>query len=127
MWSFFEDGTFFSTVVVLHDETKRLIRTRDYRSMRVFKDYFGGDIPQPARTPERDYMFRVIVDADQWSRYLEVQAMTMQATNFKSEVAANLSHSHPMMHSLHRIWGVMFEYQERQDRQTRGRRNKVRA
>jgi hypothetical protein len=113
MWTFFEDGTFYSCVVDWEDEKQRIVRSRDKRSALLFADFVGGDAGV-VELKKRDYAYRVFTDEQTWERFLQHKASTMKATNFKTAVAVKMGPRHPFMDALHDIWSVMWDYQAKQ-------------
>lgn len=123
MWTFFEDGTMYSTVRSDRDPAVLVVRTRDPRSAQRFASFAGKGSDGVVQLPGRDYGWRVFTDEDTWTRFLEHKARSMRATNFKSMVGSNLGYGHPWLSVLHDVWSVLFTYQ----RQYASRVRKVRS
>ena len=109
MWTFFEDGTFYSAVVNRDDSTQMVVRTRDKRSADILADALD-------RTPTNekgDYAYRVWCSRDEWQSFVDAHIQSAKATNFKSEVGRNIGYKEgkKWLDALHDIWAVMWDLQ----------------
>ena len=111
MWTFFEDGTFYSAVQDENDKDVTWVRARDFRSAEKYAEAVGGEVLEWRGT---DYAYRVKSSRDEWSGYVQEKIWSAEATNFKNEVARNLNDRtirEPFLHALHGVWGEMYDFQ----------------
>lgn len=87
MWTFFENGTFYSAVVDRDDTDVMWVRSRDERSAKILADWAGVDV---VVRENADYLYRVSLNRETWIEYVTVQMNSAKATNFKSEVGRNV-------------------------------------
>ena len=113
MWTFFEDGTFYSAVTDRVDSDLMVIRSRDRQSAERFADWLGGD--HTISDEPGDYAYRVRCSRTDWSDFVADKVDNARATNFKSEVQRNLGvkRGKLMLDALHDIWSVMWDYQRK--------------
>lgn len=108
MWVYTAIG-FFSAVENREDRTRKtlLVRAR----FREDIDRLAGRLhPAPAvvETPERDYMFRVVIPKTVWAKVMAELAEAIDYGNFKSAV-----HGDPVRDRAYmRSWSAMADAQE---------------
>lgn len=118
MWTFFEDGTFFSAVNHRDEPGMMLIRPRDRNSAEKYAEFCekmrGAQTPI-METSKADYQYRVMSTKTEWAGYMAKQVAASQATNFKDEVAKNIGYREggAFLNALHDVWHVMYTYQDR--------------
>lgn len=108
MWMFFEDGTFYSAVVVSSDTKMLCVRSRDEVSAQKLADFSGEEVIQ---LEKRDYAYRSYVSRGVWDDFVSDKIHSAKATNFKTQVSRNTGWDSRIMDALHDIWSVMFRYQ----------------
>lgn len=135
MWIFFEDGTFYSSVVnreVVPFGSARMVRTRDRRSAvelarflvahRLRMSFDGVLETDPllneavvVSRPPADYGWRVLCTEKEWKTFVDWHIYSQEATNFKSEVQRRTGADGERgrwLRVLHDCWSVLYSYQE---------------
>lgn len=107
MWVFTETG-FVSAVVDWSDPATIVVRARDRVSLHPIAS--ATDAPVEP-TPEHDYPFRVRVSRPQFAAWLAESVEAMDYHNFKNRV--DETRGERFHDALSRVWGVMFDVQER--------------
>lgn len=110
MWIFTETG-FVSAVRTAVGSDVIRVRARDAASLEPFVEQFDVVI---ANTPHRDYPYRVEVSTAQFTQFLTWAALTMDYTNFKSQVA--LTRGYDFAHACSDVWSVMHQVEDNQAR-----------
>ena len=126
MWTFFENGTFYSAVVDRDDTDVMWVRSRDERSAKILADWAGVDV---VVRENADYLYRVSLNRETWIEYVTVQMNSAKATNFKSEVGRNVEGEtgRSFLDALHEVWGVMYGHQRREKMRKSGSKSKGRT
>lgn len=125
MWTFFEDGTFYSAVVDRDDKDWMVVRTRDRRSIDRLASFWEK---QPEILEIKgDYRFRVWITRAEWQEFVDSHIQDAKATNFKSQVSRNVGYNEnrEILDALHDIWSVMYDFQTKmRQKETRASKGK---
>ena len=93
-----------------------MVRARVRQHLEALKERFG-DLLGDSEIKEfsgTDYAFRLFVPKSAWSKVVAELTDDLDYDNFKSEVARHQGSSGSAYeHSLHDVWSVMYQLQER--------------
>lgn len=122
MWIFTKYG-FFSVVCARQgsgdsgqavDPDRMMVRARVRDHLESLKDRFPDQLGECEihDSTNTDYAFRLFVDKTAWSQVLAELADETDYDNFKDEVKAHQGPAgEAYVHSLHRVWDVMYRLQ----------------
>lgn len=110
MWIYSKIG-FFSAVADHYRPGFVVVRARFRRDIAALCRLAGevaGETPQPQRTPQRDYLWRISIGNVLWGRMLARLVEDIDYTNFKGAV-----HGDPVRDRAYgRCWSAMREAQD---------------
>lgn len=125
MWLFTKRG-FYSIVGDKLKEGHWQIRARALKDMRNLVDIvkYQGEI---IRTPKADYLYRIVVDANQLMIIMTTLSQDINYTNFKDEIK-HTPDQKDKLDILHPIWSDMFQYQmDQEKKESKPKRRKEKA
>ena len=98
MWVFTTTG-FVSAV---YKDGALQVRARDRKSLTALSKETGAAI---VATPLADYPYRIAITNEQFSKWVQAQALGINYKNFKSEVADTLGYG--FAKPLNQVWSAM--------------------
>ena len=101
MWIFTETG-FVSAVRTEPGSDVIRVRSRDAASLQPILELCDAEI---SRTPHRDYPYRVELSTADFAKFLTWAVLTMDYTNYKSQVHA--TRGYDFAHVLSEVWSIM--------------------
>ena len=105
MWIFTETG-FVSAVKKPGDGGKYAIRARDEESLAGLIEATGAEL---ITTSNSDYKYRIIIEPEQFLKWLTDHASNIEYSNFKNRVAQTRGYKYT--EALHVFWFAMLETQ----------------
>lgn len=109
MWLFTKYGM-YSVVVSRENPEIVMIRARDRQHLLNLKKRFNlPKQPSILTTKDADYRYRLIASKEAWAIVAKSLANDIDYSNFKD--ACKEDHSYH--HALTKVWGIMWELQER--------------
>jgi hypothetical protein len=110
MWIFTTSG--FVSAVRHRDKPEYLmVRARDSHSLEVLGALVGVNIEH---TPEADYPYRLIVNQENFSGWIQQETALIDYDNFKSAVA--IERGHDFTDVLLKVWSVMHAVEDEKAR-----------
>lgn len=96
-----------SVVEASGDPSRLVVRARCREHLVPLVDAIGGEIEE---RPERDYLFRVVVDRRAFADWVRAQVLEIDYDNFK-EAAVRRQPIRLWSRLLHSVWAAGLEFQ----------------